>query len=355
MTPEAKADAEIGKSAAEELEKRYQGKIAKEPPELPSLMGIVERLRPTTQKPQQTYQVKVIAIKAINAFSLPGGYIYFTQGLLDGAESDDELAAVAAHEMAHIVLNHSRTMMKRSDRYTKVLGAAVLASVLTRSERVDAGAVAMVGTMVLEDAMNGYGREAESEADRQAVRYLQATKVYHPVAMLTVVEGLARIEAGEAPVELGVMQTHPGAKDRVDAVLKELNALKIPIERRRVTKSLVASAVPVTSGGQEIGEIRLNQRIVFQPAAAVDGASPVARAQQSADLLNALLRANLELSEVDLKQSEGRSVIEARGQAVITIAPEDAAFHKSTVEALAQQAMSVLRVGFQQEKVRRAY
>jgi hypothetical protein len=173
--------------------------------------------------------------------------------------------------------------------------------------------------------------------------------------MLTVTEGLARIQGGEAPVEMGALKTHPDPKDRVEAIVQQLRELKVPIERRRVTKSLVASAAEVAVGEQKIGEIRLNQRAVFQPAAALDGTSPVARAQQSADLLNSLLLSNLELLEISLTEQPDRAVIEARGQPIITITSADAEFHKTTVEALAQQAMDAIRLAFLQEKITRAY
>jgi hypothetical protein len=353
LTPEEKRDADIGKSAAEELEKEF--KVAVDSPELPRITAIVEAIRPVTQKPQQTYQIRVLEDKAINALSLPGGYLYFTQGLLRAVESDDELAAVTAHEMAHISLSHSRRLMSMDQRYQMVLGSVLLASILTNSESVNPGAVAAVGSLVAQDALNHYGREAEQEADHQAVLYLRATKKYNPVAMLTVVEGLARIESSEGNPELGIQKTHPYGKERVEAVSRELEELGIPLERRRVTHSLVANASAVNNNDREIGELRLNGRVVFQPAVALDGTSPVARAQQSADLLNKLLLANLQLLEVTTANDGDAVDLAARGQVFATITPEDAAFHHSEVKALAEKAMATIRLGFSEERVRRAY
>jgi len=353
MTPEERADAEIGKSAAEEVESRF--KIVEESPALPRICAAVERIRPVTEKPHQEYQFKVIDSKAVNAFSLPGGYLYYMQGLLDAVESDDELAAVTAHEMAHVCLDHSRKLMAKDERYTKILTPLVLISVLSNSDSVDPGAIAMIGSLVVQDALNHYGREAEFQADSHAVLYLKKTGEYNPVAVLTVVEGLARIESGGAPVDMGVFRTHPHAKERVKAVIARLQELGIPAERRRVTQSLVAEAGSVRKGEQEMGELRLNDRVVVQPAAEVDGLSGMARAEHGAEVLNSLLLANLQLIEIVLQQDGDSIRMAARAETILTVSPEDAAAHESTVEELAEKAMAVVRVAFREEKVQRAY
>lgn len=359
-TPEDKADADIGKAAAEAVEKQY--KIVSDSPAVPKLMAIIDRIRPFTEKPYQEYQVKVINNDAINAFSLPGGYLYFNRGLLNAVESDDELAAVLGHEMAHVCLSHSRRLMSKSERYNKILGPIVLASILSQSRSVDPGQIAVVGSLVVEDAINHYGREAELEADHQSVVYLRKSKAYNPVAMLTVTEGLAHLEAGQVQVDPGVFQTHPLAKERVERILVQLQDFGIPIYRRQVTKSLVASAATATEGDREIGEIRLAaagarpwSEVVFRPAVDVDGLGPMARAQQAADTMNSLLLQDLQAMEIATVKDGNGVAARARGQVLFTITPGDAEFHKTDVDALSQQAMQVLRAAFQQEKVTRAY
>ncbi len=354
-TPEDKADAEIGKRAAEEVDKQYGDKILKDSPDLPRIMKIVEQLRPLTEKPYQTYQVKVIASPEINAFSLPGGYLYFTQGLLDAVESDDELAAVVGHEMAHVCLSHARRQMRRDRRYQEVLTPVIIASILANSDALDPGAIAAVGSLVVQDALNHYGREAEFEADGAAVRYLHASKRYNPVGVLTVVEGLAHLQSTRPKVEAGVFQTHPDPEERIKAVERALTALHVPIERRRVLKSFSATAAAVTKHDREIGEVRIGERVLYQPAAPWNDLSPVARAQHTAEALNRLLLADLELMEISVTEREGAASVIARGEVLLTILPGDAEFHETTVEALSTQAMEVLRAAFQEEKLKRFY
>jgi len=353
MTPEEKADAEIGKRAAEEVKKSF--KLIEDSPDAPRIAAIVERLRPLTEKPHQTYQVSIIDSAALNSFAIPGGYLYYTQGLIDAVESDDELAAVTAHEMAHIALSHSRKLMSKDERYQKILGPLVLVSILSDSKTIDPGAIALIGAHIVQDALNHYGREAELEADHAAVLYLNQSERYYPVGMLTVLEGLARLEGGRPQVEMGVFQTHPESRQRVEAVLAQLEELGIPVERRRVTRSLVAKAGPVTQGDVEIGELRLNGRAVFRPATELDGLSPVARAEHSAELLNSLLLANLDLLEVGMMEAEGQTSVEARRETILTITEADASFHESTVKALADDALRAIRLGFHEERIQRAY
>ena len=353
LTPEEARDAELGKAAAESIEKEFD--VLEEAPQLPRIVQIVEDLRPLTRKPHQRYQVKILDAKAINAFSLPGGYLYFTQGLVEAVESDDEIAAVCGHEMAHVCLNHARKLGGKEAQYNKVLVPLILASVLSDSESLNPGAIATIGQLVAQDSLNHYGREAELEADREAVDCLHRSGRYHPVAMLTVVEGLARLEASRPRVEMGVMQTHPDARARIAAIISRLQELEIPVERRRVTRSLVASATAITRNEREIGELRLNDRVVCEPAAEFEGRSPIARAHQSAEILNALLIADLQLLEIEILEAEDRTTVSGRGQAILTITSKDAAFHESTVEELARAAMDAIRRSFQEEKFDRAY
>jgi len=152
-----------------------------------------------------------------------------------------------------------------------------------------------------------------------------------------------------------VLKTHPYGRERVEAVTQELQELGIPIDRRRVTKSLRADAIAVTKGGKEIGELRLNGRTVFQPAVAVGGTSPIARAQQSADLFEKLLLDNLDLIEISTAAQDHSVQVLARGQVLFTITPEDAQFHQTEVAALRDTAMEAIRLGFSEERLRRAY
>ena len=122
-----------------------------------------------------------------------------------------------------------------------------------------------------------------------------------------------------------------------------------------MTRSLIASATAITRNEHEIGELRLNDRVVCEPATEFEGRSPIARAHQSAETLNALLFADLQLLEIEVVEAEDRTTISGNGQAILTITSQDAAFHASSVEELARTAMDAIRRSFQEEKFDRAY
>ncbi|NIR00526.1 MAG: hypothetical protein GTN78_10045 [Gemmatimonadales bacterium] len=136
---------------------------------------------------------------------------------------------------------------------------------------------------------------------------------------------------------------------------KHLQSLGIALERRRVTHSLVAEGTSVVEGEVEIGELKLNGRIVFRPAVQHDGVSAVERAKRSAEVLNSLLLENLQLVEILLVKQDVATLVTARGEAVVTVLPGDASFHESDVDALAQQALAAIQLGFREEKLERAY
>jgi predicted Zn-dependent protease len=351
VSPEEKAEDELGKAAAAELEK--QAKVIKDSPDLPRLARIVGEIEPHTQRPKVKYEVKVLDLGAINAFSLPGGHLYVTRGTLAAVESEDELAAILAHEMAHTALGHAMKAVRREEKFTKRLGAVLVAAILAGG-KTDAGAIAVMGSLIKEDALNHYGREAELEADRNGFLYLTKTH-YNPVAMLTVVEGLARLEQQQPEVELGVFESHPAAQERVGQVLRLLSELAIPVNRREVIQGPRARAEAVEVAGKQIAQLLINDQVVFQPAVTREGLSPLERAKQMAEELNRLLLEDLQVHELEKEASGESARILARGKPIITIDGADAAFHQKTAAELADRALATLKAAFWQERVKRAY
>jgi predicted Zn-dependent protease len=153
----------------------------------------------------------------VNAFALPGGYVYVTRGLLALANSEDEVAAVLAHEIGHITGRHS------AERYSHgvltSLGAAVVAAAL------DSPAAAQAVGVGSDLYIKSYSRGQEHEADGLGVRYLQRAG-YDPAAMARFLQNLQRNEAlenaiagrtGEQP-GASYFSTHPQTADRVSEV-----------------------------------------------------------------------------------------------------------------------------------------
>ncbi|HAM40907.1 MAG TPA: hypothetical protein DCP69_06105 [Candidatus Omnitrophica bacterium] len=182
--------------------------------------SIGRRLAEACDRKELVYHFAVVADPEVNAFSLPGGYVFVNEGLIGKTESDDELASVIAHEIAHIAARHS------VKRYETGLGAQLvhLASMLAAR---DSRAVRGVG-IAMQAAQLSYARQDELEADRLAGRYLR-TAGFDPHGALRFLERLHEVRFSERPRFLprGATRphygmTHPFIPDRIRAVKEEL-------------------------------------------------------------------------------------------------------------------------------------
>ncbi len=176
-------------------------------------------LAKTSEMPELDFTFTVLDSPMVNAFALPGGYVYVTRGLLALAGSEAELAGVLAHEIGHVTARHA------AQRY----GGQMLATAANLAAAILLGGPAAQATGGLAQiALAGYSRSQESEADRLGVRYL--TRVgYEPQAMAGFLEKLqahSRLEAElrgrpEAADRFSLLQTHPRTAERVREAIVE--------------------------------------------------------------------------------------------------------------------------------------
>lgn len=195
----------------------------------PALQRYVEevgqKLAGVSHRPQLRYYFRVIDSPLINAFALPGGYIYITRGILAYLNSEAELAAVLGHEIGHVTARHSVQQLSAAQGANI---AASIASILVPGLQNQAGQALL---NVLGGALlSGYGREHELEADRLGAEYL-ARSGYDPQAMIRVVGVLkdqelfdlevAKAEGREPRAYHGLFATHPRADTRLQQVIGE--------------------------------------------------------------------------------------------------------------------------------------
>jgi beta-barrel assembly-enhancing protease len=145
----------------------------------------------------------------VNAYAAPGGYIFITRGSLEVMESEAELAAVLAHEIAHVDSRHVVEEVRRADVFRTVQDEAELSGEVL--ERITG-----VGSSLL---FTGLSRGDEMEADSLAILYAAATG-YRPDALFTFLERLSRMadDPGQAGRLRQLRSTHPAAEDRIEAV-----------------------------------------------------------------------------------------------------------------------------------------
>lgn len=167
----------------------------------------LQRLTGRLAAPLETpygFRVTVLDIAAANAVALPGGYIIVFRGMLELAESPDELAGVLAHEMAHVVARHPlRNLIRTSG--LRLLASAMFGSSLGEGLLASASAAAVQGA---------YGRAAEAEADRRAVALLRRAGL-RTTGLADLFERLAEARP-EVPEALAWLATHPSSAERAE-------------------------------------------------------------------------------------------------------------------------------------------
>lgn len=343
----------LGKEGAAEVEKEY--KVLSDPAQTARLEAILKSIAPVTERPKVNYRPKILDTKDVNAFSLPGGYIYVTRGLLETVGSEDELAGVLAHEIAHNTCRHALEQLERSAKLEQKVMLGVIAAVLVGRERVDPGTLLFLGTVLKLNAINGYGQRAEFEADRSAVNYLIKSKKYNPNGVLQFMERLLRDERRQPEVEPGIFRTHPPTRERVEAIKAQLVAAGIPIVRLPGKGTPAAVARAVTVNGKEIAEVVLDNRLLFQPAVEQQGRKPLERAEEAARRVSEVFQEYAEGRHVRVRTVGETRVLYYRDTPLLEITPEDAAFHHTTLDELAARAEKTLRAVIWSDTVKHAY
>ena len=187
-----------------------------------------QHLATNGDRPSLEYTFTVIDSSDINAFAVPGGYIYINRGLLAYLDSEAQLAGVLAHEIAHVTERHA----SRQEFWSKAANvgsklAAILVAVQTGSNAA-AGVTADTGQLLGGAFVRGYGRDMELEADREGAKFMLKSG-YDPAAMVDVIgllkdqESFAKYRAkseGKKPVSYhGVFSTHPRNDQRLREVI----------------------------------------------------------------------------------------------------------------------------------------
>jgi predicted Zn-dependent protease len=177
-----------------------------------------QKLAAISHRPELTYTFTIIDSPDINAFALPGGYVYINRGLMTFLTSEAQLAAVLGHEIGHITARHAVRQQTAARSGNILTTTASIASVLTTGTNVLGETAGLFGGALI----SGYGREMELEADGLGAEYLQKAG-YDPNAMVEVITVLKNHEdflkrtSNRGSAYHGLFATHP----RNDTRLKE--------------------------------------------------------------------------------------------------------------------------------------
>ena len=194
-------------------------KLSKNPFYIKRVRSIGERIAEVCDRREFNYRFYVIDKDEKNAFSTPGGYVYINKGLLEILNSDDEIAFVLAHEIAHIVARHSIKKLQAALGYQMLILASLPAE---KSSSFYQGL-----SFALAQIMSGYSREDEFKADELAVKYSKKAN-FSPLAGIKVLEKLYQFHKKEKAHSLSYFRTHPFIPQRIKHI-KEVLGIPLTI------------------------------------------------------------------------------------------------------------------------------
>lgn len=207
--PSLNREAELGRQAAEEIEREVG--FVRDPELLAYVDALGQRIVRVSSRPELTFRFHILDSPEPNAFALPGGYIYVSRGLLLLANSENELANVLAHEIAHVEKKHALSRIEHAEKTSWLTTLGILAAAaLGGGDALGAVQAATAG------AVAAYSREQEREADQWGQELVRRAG-WDPRGMadfLRSLENQARIQQG-ASRYAGFFDSHPSTPERV--------------------------------------------------------------------------------------------------------------------------------------------
>ncbi|HTS69454.1 MAG TPA: M48 family metallopeptidase [Terriglobia bacterium] len=205
----------MGRQAAAETDKQMP---LLEAPLLTAYVNSVgQKVAKASRRPEIQYTFKIVNTDTVNAFSLPGGFVYVHRGLLDFVVNESELAGVLAHEVGHVVAYHSMNDVARRYWADRVAYEAKKAGVVSDEQMADL-LKQYGGYLVFVDRK--FSREEESEADMLGM-YNAIRAGYDPQGLVSALGRLSKFTGNPTLVE-GLLMNHPLPDERVTALQAEL-------------------------------------------------------------------------------------------------------------------------------------
>ncbi len=211
-------EVEIGRQAAQEIERDLR--LYHDPVVNAYIHELGRMLARHSGRTDLTYYFKVVDTDDVNAFALPGGWLYVNRGLITTAENESELAGVVGHEIGHVDGKHGARAISRQFGAAVVIDATLGGEDASVKRRV-LKQVAAVSTGV---GQLRYGRDAEREADRFAVAATYAAGI-DPEGMATFFEKLMAMREKEPGMLQALFSTHPPSSERFENVRAQIGGL----------------------------------------------------------------------------------------------------------------------------------
>ncbi|HEX5363622.1 MAG TPA: M48 family metalloprotease [Gallionella sp.] len=231
-----KQEMAVGRQSDEQIKKQY--KVYESKPLQDYVNSVGQRIAKQSHRPNLQYHFTVLDSTEVNAFALPGGYVYITRGIMAYLNSEAELAAVLGHEIGHVTARHG--VRQQSAAQAANIGLTI-ASIFVPELGSNVGQ--QLGNVVGGALLSGYGRDHELEADHLGAQYL-ARSDYDPQAIIAILRTLKNQELKDAELAKqegreprrysGLFATHPDNDTRLHQVVGEADKLApaVPFEGR---------------------------------------------------------------------------------------------------------------------------
>ncbi len=228
-------DVKLGQQAAQEVEQQMPILNDSETTRYVEKVGrrLVSAIPPQFQHREFRYQFKVVNASDINAFALPGGYMYVNRGMIEAAKNEGEMAGVMAHELAHVALRHGTAQAtKQSNPVNQLpaIGGAILGAIFGGTL---GGIAQTAGQLTSTFILTKYSREYEEQADTLGAQ-IMARAGYDPRDLANMFRTIERQSGGSRTPEF--LSSHPNPENRYENINREAGLLHVspnPIQNTR--------------------------------------------------------------------------------------------------------------------------
>jgi predicted Zn-dependent protease len=200
---------DLGQKVLQEVKKQWP--LVQDPSVNEYVNRIGERILRGMESQPFDYRFFVINTTDVNAFSVPGGYVFINSGLILMVENEDELAGVIGHEIGHIVARHIAKRSEKGQAISLATLGAILAGILLGGPVAGAISTAAIGAN--QTAMLKFSRQDEEEADALGLKFMSQAG-YDPHAMITMLKKFRRITGPASGDPPAYLLTHPAAEER---------------------------------------------------------------------------------------------------------------------------------------------
>jgi len=216
----ADQDVQVGQQSAVQVEQQMP--ILNDGQVTDYVNRIGQRLAQNSGGPNFQYHFKVVNSSDINAFALPGGFIYINRGVLENSHNEGELAGVIAHEISHVALRHGTHQATKA--YMAQTGLGILGGILTGGRGGGAADIInAVGGLGLNALFLKYSRDLETQADVRGSQILAATG-YSPQDMINFFRTLETVDTSK---KTNFLSDHPAPPDRISRISHEASMLHV--------------------------------------------------------------------------------------------------------------------------------